>query len=81
MRRRLSRCSRICSRVSWANLLLELLRLHGEARGQSLSEVRLREPEKACFPLPQFLLKTKAARRVGWGRVWEMCLECGTPAT
>lgn len=31
---RLSRCSRICSRVSWASLLLELLRLGGEAECQ-----------------------------------------------
>lgn len=29
LRRRLSKCSRICSRVSWASLLLELLRLQG----------------------------------------------------
>lgn len=34
---RLSKCSRICSRVSWANLLLELLRLHGKAESQILS--------------------------------------------
>lgn len=33
---RLSRCSRICSRVSWASLLLELLRLFGEAENQIL---------------------------------------------
>lgn len=34
---RLSKCSRICSRVSWASLLLELLRLHGEAESQILT--------------------------------------------
>lgn len=34
---RLSKCSRICSRVSWASLLLELLRLHGKAESQILS--------------------------------------------
>lgn len=34
---RLSKCSRICSRVSWASLLLELLRLHEKAESQILS--------------------------------------------
>lgn len=37
LRRRLSKCSRICSRVSWASLLLELLRLQGGHKSQSLS--------------------------------------------
>lgn len=35
LRRRLSKCSRICSRVSWASLLLELLRLQEVARPES----------------------------------------------
>lgn len=34
LRRRLSKCSRICSRVSWASLLLELLRLWGSQRAR-----------------------------------------------
>lgn len=37
LRRRLSRCSRICSRVSWASLLLELLRLRASHESPSLS--------------------------------------------
>lgn len=35
LRRRLSKCSKICSRVSWASLLLELLRLQGSHESES----------------------------------------------
>lgn len=34
LRRRLSRCSKICSKVSWASLLLELRRLKGRGGGE-----------------------------------------------
>lgn len=47
LRRRLSRCSRICSRVSWASLLLELRRLRAEKPVSGRPQL---VPEKAEAP-------------------------------
>lgn len=59
LRRRLSRCSKICSRVSWASLLLELLRL--QRSQESESELGVRAPEAWTAPPLGFLLRTEAA--------------------
>lgn len=84
--RRLSKCSRICSRVSWASLLLELLRLCRNHQSQSLSAggfQSARHPPPARAPLRQ-RQPTWGAEQAGWegwAQVRKVCLEQGILAT
>lgn len=64
---KLSKCSRICSRVSWASLLLELLRLHGKAESQILSALPAPLPRSEAVLSDTMLARTQQGVRSAVG--------------